>query len=140
MSVATTIDFLLGIGNVPLIPISPQRLLGLASGIAFCCGAIYYVYKRVRRDEQHIRFSHITDWAFVLLLFLSGVSGLLLTTTLYTNSTLAAYTLYAFHLVVVFDLMVLAPFTKFAHAIYRPLAIWMNEASASIGRMTGGTR
>jgi heterodisulfide reductase subunit C len=140
MSVATMIDFMLGIGNVPLIPIPPQRVLGLAGGIAFCCGAIYYVYKRVRRDEQHIRFSHFTDWAFVLLLFLSGISGLLLTTTLYTNSNLAGYTLYAFHLVVVFDLMVLAPFTKFAHAIYRPLAIWMNEAAASLGRVTGGTR
>ena len=139
MSVATMIDFLLGTGNVPLIPVPPQRVLGLASGIAFCCGATYYVYKRVRRDEQHVRFSHFTDWAFVLLLFLSGISGLLLTTTLYANSNLAAYSLYAFHLVVVFDLIVLAPFTKFAHAIYRPLAIWMNEAAANISRLTGGT-
>ena len=140
MSVATMIDFLLGIGNVPLIPIPPQRVLGVASGIAFCCGAMYYLYKRVRRDEQHTRFSHFTDWAFVLLLFLSGISGLLLTTTLYANSNLVAYSLYAFHLVVVFDLIVLAPFTKFAHAIYRPLAIWINEATTSLGRVTGGTR
>jgi heterodisulfide reductase subunit C len=135
MSVATLIDFVLGIGNVPLYPVPPQRVLGVVSGITFCCGAVYYVYKRVKRDEQHVKFSHFTDWAFVLLLFLSGITGLLLTTTLYTNSNLAAYTLYAFHLVVVFDLIVLAPFTKFAHAIYRPLAVWMNETTVSLGKL-----
>jgi ferredoxin len=140
MSVATAIDFLLGVGNVPLYPIPPQRVLGVVSGIAFSCGAIYYFYKRVKRDEQHVKFSHLTDWAFVLLLLLSGISGLMLTTTLYADSNLAAYALYAFHLVVVFDLIVLAPFTKFAHAIYRPLAIWMNEAVVNLGRLTGGVR
>jgi len=140
MSVATGIDFLLGAGNVPLYPIPPQRVLGVVSGIAFSCGAIYYFYKRVKKDEQHVKFSHLTDWAFVLLLLLSGISGLLLTTTLYANSNLAAYTLYAFHLVVVFDLIVLAPFTKFAHAIYRPLAIWMNEAAVNLSKLTEGAR
>jgi len=137
MGVATLVDFLLGIGNVPLYPVPPQRVLGLASGIVFSCGAVYYVYKRLRKNEQHVKFSHFTDWAFVLLLFLSGITGLLLTTTLYISSNLAAYSLYAFHLVVVFDLMVLAPFTKFAHAIYRPLAIWMNNTATKLGSVTG---
>jgi ferredoxin len=129
MAVATLTDFLLGIGNIPLYPIPPQRVLGIAGGVAFSCGAAYYVYKRLRKDEQHVKFGHFSDWMFLVLLLLSGVSGLLLTTSLYTNSNLAAYSLFAFHLVVVFDLIVLAPFTKFAHAIYRPLAIWMNEAA-----------
>ena len=137
MAVATSIDFVLGIGNVPLSPVPLQRVLGLASGIVFSCGAVYYVYKRVKKNEQHVKFSHFTDWAFILLLFLSGITGLLLTTTLYVSSDLAAYSLYAFHLVVVFDLIVLAPFTKFAHAIYRPLAIWMNKATMKLGKVTG---
>jgi heterodisulfide reductase subunit C len=134
MSIATTIDFLLGIGNVPLYPIPPQRVLGVVSGITFCCGAIYYVYKRVKKDEQHVKFSHLTDWTFVLLLLLSGITGLLLTMTLYANLNLAGYTLYVFHLVIVFDLIVLAPFTKFAHVIYRPLAIWVNEVVVNLGK------
>jgi hypothetical protein len=137
MAVASMVDFMLGTGNVPLYPIPPQRVLGLVSGVAFCSAAVYYVYKRVKKDEQNAKFSHFTDWAFVLLLFLSGISGLLLTMTLYTNSNLAAYTLYAFHIVVVFDLIVLAPFTKFAHAIYRPLAIWMNDAAVNLSKLTG---
>jgi ferredoxin len=142
MAVSTAIDFLLGIGNIPLYPVPPQRLLGIVSGIVFSCGAAYYVYKRVRKDEQHVKFSHFSDWMFLLLLLLSGITGLLLTTTLYTNSNLAAYNLFTFHLVVVFDLIVLAPFTKFAHAIYRPLAIWMNEVAVNLGKLelTRGAR
>jgi hypothetical protein len=135
MAVSTLVDFLLGVGNVPLYPIPLQRALGIVSGIVFCCGAAYYAYKRVRKNEQHVKSSHFTDWVFLILLLLSGSTGLLLTTTLYTNSNLAAYVLYAFHLVVVFDLIVLAPFTKFAHAIYRPLAIWMNEVGVNLGKL-----
>ena len=135
MAVSTAIDFLLGIGNIPLYPVPPQRLLGIVSGIVFSCGAAYYVYKRVRKDEQHVKFSHFSDWMFLLLLLLSGITGLLLTTTLYTNSNLVSYNLFTFHLVVVFDLIVLAPFTKFAHAIYRPLAIWMNEVAVNLGKL-----
>lgn len=129
MAVATTADFLLGIGNVSLYPIPPQRVLGIAGGLVFSCGASYYIYKRLKKDEQHVKSGHFSDWMFLMLLLLSGITGLLLTTSLYANSNIAAYTLFAIHLIVVFDLIVLAPFTKFAHAIYRPLAIWMNEAT-----------
>ncbi len=142
MSIATATDFLLGIGNVPLYPIPPQRILGTVSGIVFSCGTVYYLYKRLKKNEQHAKFSRFNDWMFLVLLFLSGVTGLMLTTTLYVNLNLAAYTLFALHLVVVFDLIVLAPFTKFAHAIYRPLAIWMNDATVRLGRLEprGGAR
>jgi hypothetical protein len=58
-----------------------------------------------------------------------------LTMTIYTGSNSASYTLYAFHLIVVFDLIVLAPFTKFAHALYRPLAIWMNDVAGIHGKI-----
>jgi hypothetical protein len=56
---------------------------------------------------------------------------IVVTMTLYTNSNLAAYSLFAFQRVVVFDLIVLVPFTKLAHATNRPLALWMNEAATS---------
>jgi hypothetical protein len=64
-------------------------------------------------------------------MLLAGVSGLLLTLSMYEDFGLAAYSLYPIHLVVVFDLILLAPFTKFAHAVYRPLAIWINQAESN---------
>jgi hypothetical protein len=41
------------------------------------------------------------------------------------NMPAAAYISFAFHLVVVFNFLISLPFTKFAHVIYRPLALWL---------------
>ena len=131
LAVATTIDFVIGLGKVPLYPVPPQRMLGILSGIAFTAGAGYYLLKRFKKDERHVKLSHLSDWIFVVLMLLAGVSGLLLTLSMYENSGVTAYSLYAIHLVVVFDLILLAPFTKFAHAVYRPLAIWINQAESN---------
>ena len=131
LAVATTVDFVIGLGKVPLYPIPPQRMLGILSGIAFTAGAGYYLVKRFKKDERHVKLSHLSDWTFVVLMLLAGVSGLLLTLSMYEDSGVVANSLYAIHLVVVFDLILLAPFTKFAHAVYRPLAIWINQAESN---------
>jgi heterodisulfide reductase subunit C len=131
LAVATTVDFVIGLGKVPLYPVPPQRMLGILSGIAFTAGAGYYLLKRFKKDERHVKLSHLSDWIFVVLMLLAGVSGLVLTLSMYENSGVTAYSLYAIHLVVVFDLIILAPFTKFAHAVYRPLAIWISQAESN---------
>lgn len=136
LAIATTIDFVLGLGKTPLYPFPPQRVLGVLAGVAFMLGGTYYLLKRFRKDERHVRSSHFTDWIFVVLIFLAGLTGLLLTLSLYVDSALLAYSIYAVHLVIVFDLMVIAPFTKFAHALYRPFAIWMNSAALRFERLS----
>lgn len=135
LAIATTIDFVIGLGKISLYPFPPQRVLGVLAGVAFTLGATYYLFKRLRKDERHVRSSHLTDWVFVTLIFLAGITGLLLTLSLYADSAPIAYSLYAVHLVIVFDLLVMAPFTKFAHAVYRPLAIWMNDAALSFSKL-----
>jgi nitrate reductase gamma subunit len=135
LSIATTVDFVLGLGKTPLYPFPPQRVLGLVAGVAFTGAGGYYLLKRLRKNERHVRSSHLSDWIFVTLILLAGVSGLLLTLFLYVSSAPLAYSLYALHLVVVFDLLVLAPFTKFAHAVYRPLALWINETALNFGKL-----
>lgn len=142
LGIATGIDFIIGLGKIPLYPIPPQRVLGISAGIAFTLAATYYLVKRLRKDERHVRTSHLTDWAFVTLLLLAGISGMLLTLSLYANSGAMAYSLYGAHLVIVFDLLVIAPFTKFAHAVYRPLALWMNDAALRFDKLErmGGAR
>jgi ferredoxin len=136
LAIATSVDFILGLGKTPLYPIPPQRVLGILSGLVLTGGATYYLYKRLRKSERHARSSHFTDWVFVVLIFLAGISGLLLTLSLYTSATLAAYSLYVVHLVIVFDLVAMAPFTKFAHALYRPLAIWLNQVAIGYNKFT----
>jgi ferredoxin len=136
LAIATSVDFILGLGKIPLYPVPPQRVLGILSGLGLIAGAAYYFYKRLRRNERHARTSHFTDWMFVTLMLLAGISGLFLTSSLYLTSTLAAYSLYLIHLVIVFDLVAMAPFTKFAHALYRPLAIWLNQVAMNYNELT----
>jgi nitrate reductase gamma subunit len=135
MGIATTLDFIIGLGKIPLYPLPPQRIVGILSGVAFTVAAGYYFCKRLRKDERHVKLSHFSDWAFIILILLAGVTGLLLTLSLYLDAGVAVYSLYAIHLVTVFDLLVLAPFTKFAHAVYRPVAIWINEVALHFNRL-----
>ncbi|MEM0197868.1 MAG: 4Fe-4S dicluster domain-containing protein [Fervidicoccaceae archaeon] len=103
------------------------RAVGLISGAFLIYGSSYYIYKRLRKDEAFIRQSTYSDWLFLILLLIAGITGFLLDAFIYFNIPLAAYFTYAAHLISVFDLIVLAPFTKFAHSVYRPIAIWINE-------------
>ncbi len=102
------------------------RVLGLSGGILLLYGGGYFLLRRFRAQDYYSRRSHHTDWIFLLLLLLAGFTGLLLDLFHLLNLIWPAYITFAVHLVLVFDLLVSAPFTKFAHAIYRPLALWLS--------------
>ena len=98
--------------------------VGSASGVLSLAGLAYYIALRFRRRTAVGKYSHPTDWAFLLLLALSILSGYVMLLFRFTNLPLAAYAAFTFHLVVVFDLLVTFPFSKFAHVVYRPVALW----------------
>ena len=98
--------------------------VGSVSGALTLLGLAYYIYLRLGRKTAVGKVSHPSDWAFLLLLLLSVLSGFVMVFFRLTNMPMAAYWAFAFHLVVVFDLLVTFPFSKFAHVIYRPVALW----------------
>ncbi len=93
--------------------------------MACSLGLGYYFYLRLKGKTAVGRYSHPSDWVFLLLLALSILSGYVMLFFRFMNLPMAAYWTFAFHLVVVFDLLVTFPFSKFAHVIYRPVAIWL---------------
>lgn len=124
---ATMIDF--GINEYGLaVPRDVPRVLGIVAGIAMMCGAAYFIYKRLKKDEVFSKFSHFSDWVFLLLLFFAGLTGFLVTTFLYAGLAIATYVTLVIHLMFSFDLLITLPFTKFAHAAYRPFALWIVTA------------
>jgi heterodisulfide reductase subunit C len=125
--VATTLDYTIDVYSVPL-PYYVPRGLGVVSGLALVYGSAYFIYKRLEGKEEYATFTDFMDWTFLLLLVLVGVTGFLLDLFLLADLALGAYVTYALHLILVFDLLVTAPFTKFAHALYRPLALWLEES------------
>ena len=126
---STTLRFLVfPTGGAPVPLTDPVRLLGTVSGIALSYGTLAMMAGRLKKTDVSMRRTQFTDWLFLGLLLLSGLTGFALEVFNYGPSQIFVDWALAVHLVVVFELLVLAPFTKFAHAIYRPFAIWMSRA------------
>jgi len=130
--VATALDFgleLLGIKPtgtwVPLW--NPVRLLGTLSGILLIYGVTVAMLKRFRKADEASTVSTASDWALLILLWLTGVSGFILEVALYLPQPTAwAYWTLLFHISIAVELLLLLPYTKFAHAIYRIIALYFH--------------
>lgn len=108
-------------------PWEPVRLLGIVSGIALLYGTAMMMVRRLRKADRYTSRSTFMDWTFIVLLFLAGLGGFLTDIAQYASLPFWSYSFMLFHLVVVFDLLILIPFTKFAHVVYRPMALWLSR-------------
>ena len=100
-------------------------LVGSVSGGVAILGLAYYFYLRFSRKTTYGKYSHHSDWVFLILLALAVISGFVMVVLRLLNLPLTAYWAFAAHLVIVFNVMISFPFTKFAHVIYRPVALWL---------------
>jgi ferredoxin len=118
---------IIGAVDFKLLPLPRwvSLVIGSVSGVLASMGLAYYVYLRLGRKTAVGKYSHPSDWAFLILLILSIASGFVMLFFRLLNWPMAAYVTFAFHLVAVFDLLVTFPFSKFAHVIYRPVALWL---------------
>ncbi len=106
----------------------PQRLLGYYSTLGLTIGIIYFSINRIKKDIEKSKFSHYTDWTFLVLLFLTTISGILVHLFRINGMPYATYYMYVFHLMVLFPmLMIEVPFSKWSHLAYRPFSIYFNN-------------
>ncbi|MCS7042848.1 MAG: 4Fe-4S dicluster domain-containing protein [Bryobacteraceae bacterium] len=83
--------------------------------------------RRRKRDPIH-RHSDVSDWLFVILLFLTSLSGILLHAARILDLPMPAYALYVVHLMIAVPMLVVeVPFGKWSHLLYRPLALYLAE-------------
>ena len=103
----------------------PQRLLGYYSTFGLTVGIIYFSIARIKKNQEKSKHSHITDWTFLVLLFLTTISGILVHIFRIYGLPFSTYYMYVFHLMVLFPmLMIEVPFSKWSHLAYRPIAIY----------------
>ena len=119
-SVATLYHFLL-LREAPYAWYDLPVVLGTLGGLGLVIGPIGLYAEKGRRDPAlEDAASTGMERAFLAMLFLTGVTGLLL---LLFRETSAMGLLLATHLGVVFALFATMPYGKFVHGIYRTLAL-----------------
>jgi hypothetical protein len=103
----------------------PVRLLGTLAGAALIYGTTILIWRRLRRSDRSSKHSTTSDWTFLSMLWLAGATGFALELALYLPGAPAwAYPMFLAHVAVAMALVVLVPFGKFAHAFYRPVALF----------------
>ena len=96
-------------------------VLGTLGGIGLVVGPIGLLSEKWKRDRVLVDEQRMgMDTAFILMLFLTSVTGLAL---LLWRETAAMGPLLALHLGVVFALFITMPYGKFVHGIYRFVAL-----------------
>lgn len=127
---ATGLDYglaLLGIKETgtPVPVWYPVRLLGTVAGAALVYGASILIIDRYRAANRSVVKSTTADWLLLALLWVTAVTGFAIELALYLPGAPAwGYWLFLVHVAVAMELVLLAPFMKLAHAVYRPVALF----------------
>ncbi len=121
----------------------PVKFLANAGALLLVAGAGKALWDRARAGGG-VETSTSFDWIFAWLLLTIGVTGLVTEALRFVADpgagatlTATAYSLYYVHLVLVFALLVYLPYSKFAHVLYRTVALVYAEHT---GRTRGPGR
>ena len=120
LSVSTTLNYIYNPTGEPLPIWHSVRITGNIGGFLFMVGLGVIVYRFASSDLK--RDSGRTgDYVFLLLLALAGATGFAAEFASELNASASIYGIYLLHLLCCAGLLASAPFTKFVHAIGRPL-------------------
>lgn len=112
-----------GFGIMPPFPLTdPMQWLTNASSAALFVGLGMIIFNRLK-DKSKAGIGSYFDWFFIVILAVTGVTGMAAQVFRLADMGVSAYTSYFLHLVFIFYLFAYAPFSKFAHMIYRTAAM-----------------
>ncbi len=127
LALATALDYFFKTPG-SYVPIwSPARLLGTVAGALLVYGATVAVVQRLRKADKYSSYSLLSDWLFLVFLWAIGVTGFVLELADYATLSSWVGVVFVVHIALAMELILLLPFTKLAHIVYRPIAIWFTE-------------
>jgi ferredoxin len=111
--------------------------LGYLATIGLVTTVVLAMRSRYRKAEPLHRYSHETDWIFLVLLLLVALTGIAQHTLHRTGAIPAANVMYVLHLMIAVPMLLIeVPFGKWAHLAYRPLSMYLAAIeSAAIARL-----
>lgn len=102
------------------------RLLGYyATGVLlYATGSM--MLSRLKKNDRIHKHTEPSDWIFLVLLFLTSLTGILVHFFRLAGWALPTYYIYVIHLMIAVPMLVVeVPFGKWAHLLYRPLAVYL---------------
>ncbi|MGC1402600.1 MAG: 4Fe-4S dicluster domain-containing protein [Thermodesulfobacteriota bacterium] len=104
----------------------PIRLLGYYSTFAILYGVTYAIVGRLKKSKAVYLHSHSSDWIFLIMLWLTAFSGILIHFSQLLVLPLSTYYIYVIHLMIAVPMLVIeVPFAKWTHQLYRPLVLYL---------------
>ncbi len=128
--------------NKQYTPFGPVSLLVWYAGLAIIIGGGSMSLRRVFKSAESSRFSHPSDWLFVIMMFLIGASML---ATHYVNVTQGPASpllgvLYRVNIAIeTVWIILVVPFTKWIHIFFRPLAVYFQRVKQEAAAGTAFT-
>ena len=142
---ATILDYGLELAGIKAtgtpVPIwYPVRLLGTVAGVMLVYGTSIMIIDRFRAASSSVARSFAADWTLLALLWISGTTGFGLELALYLPEPPTwGYWVFLLHVAIAMELVLLAPFMKLAHAVYRPVALFFVELARAPREGAEGT-
>ncbi len=124
MGTIVGVGSLLGIMHTPLPLLNPLKVFANICAVVVLAGVIILLVNRLS-DREMRQASTYFDWFFLLTLTTVVVTGILseLLRLQPEQHDVWMFTIYFIHLVLIFALFLYAPYSKFAHFLYRALAM-----------------
>ena len=133
LAISTTLAFLTNPTNLVLPLTDPVKLFGNAGGILIVIGFLTMFYVRYREEAPIWKLTR-SD-VFLLTLFLTVATGFVTQQAVYSDTgPFWVSGTFWLHMAFVIVLLATAPFTKFFHAVSKPVSILYDEADTKMGR------
>jgi ferredoxin len=109
----------------------PLRLLGYYATFAILYGTTYAIVGRLKKSKPVYAHSHSSDWAFLILLWLTTFTGIIIHAVRLLELPVTTYIVYILHLMIAVPMLVLeVPFAKWTHQLYRPLVVYLMKVKS----------
>jgi len=120
----------------PIAITNPIKWLGALSGVAIFIGSTMMIVRR-NNGIADVGAKGYADQLFLWMIFLVGLTGMLSWLIRLAEIPLLAYPVYFVHVVMVFFLLWYMPYSKFAHVLYRTLAlVWAEQHQRHLAEKT----
>jgi quinone-modifying oxidoreductase subunit QmoC len=122
MGAVVGVGTMAGVMRTPLALTDPLKIFANLSALIILAGSLMLLIDRVKDPAKRAASTYF-DWAFLVALAGAVLTGIASEILRLVQAASVMYVVYFVHLVLVFSLFLYAPYSKFAHLVYRTVAI-----------------